>query len=193
MLLGLKKLSTFSSPLMLDSAQAKVDASEVERLVDIVETLKVAAGALHSMCGCLRLRSETLAEHIGVLRMRRGLSSLPDEVLTDILKYAAFSSDIRHFHEARFATFATQAALKLSHVCQRFRSVIMRVSCLWSYVYNGMAPGLVSALCERLTGPIAEIVLNGPSYCSRIKASKFARIVVARPRTLVSIRPRPGN
>ncbi len=144
------------------------------------------------MCGCLRLRSETLAEHIGVLLECDEGCRLFRMKFLPTFSNTPLSAPISPFPRGRGLPHSPpRLALKLSHVWQRFRSVIMRVSCLWSYVYNGMAPRIgFSALCERLTGPIAEIVLNGPSYCSRIKASKFARIVVGSSRTLVSIRPK---
>ncbi len=144
-----------------------------------MDTLNVAAGALYSMFECLRRQSGMLKMRIGALRMRRGLLSLPDDVLADILEYAASNPD-RRFHEAKSATFATEAALKLSHVCQRFRIVIMCVSGLWTSVYNGMDFGLVSALCDRLTEPTADIFLGAPFRRSRTNSIQFIRTVVAR-------------
>ncbi len=103
------------------------------------------------MYECLSRQVKTCETQIDALRMRGRLSSLSDEVLAVILEHATNDSDTKH--EGSTAALAFETALKLSHVCQRFRGFVMRDPCLWNRIYNGMNLPLVSALCDRITKP----------------------------------------
>ncbi len=129
----------------------------------------------------LSRQTEALKTQIRTLRLRGGLSSLPDEVLAIVLKYATTASAPFDDDEGRSATLFTKASIKLSHVCQRFRFLMMQISSFWSCIFNGMKYGLVSALCKRMAMPTAEIILEETKRRSRTNTELF--ILTVRPRS----------
>lgn len=99
--------------------------------------------------------------------MRGGLSSLPDDILSLVLEYAS---------EEGGSTLGV--ALGLSHVCQRFRQLTLRMPALWCKIWDHMDLRIVSMLCARMTRPVAEITFHNVS--SAVDVAPFLRFVAAR-------------
>ncbi|KLO11370.1 hypothetical protein SCHPADRAFT_942138 [Schizopora paradoxa] len=136
--------------------QATQDRIEANRLHDLAESFLLTADALQSLRSLFIHQSMALEENAGALRLRAGLSSLPDEILINILECAAYSGG-----SDAFASLCTvQDAVKLSLVCRRFRDLAIRSSFFWCRISNNMNINLVSALCDRLSDPIGEVFLK---------------------------------
>ncbi len=88
--------------------------------------------------------------------MRKGLSSLPDEVLAVILEVAAYSSLL---NEEQAAIQTVKAAIKLSHTSQRIRGLVVKIPNLWNNIFSTMPPQMVSACCDHLTIANAEVIM----------------------------------
>ncbi len=158
-----KELNTFRTPLLYNPVQAHEDAKAAERIGDVMDTLKLAAVGFHRIQDCISRQVKACGLGTRALRLRGGLSSLPDEVLAIVLQYATTAPF--DMYEGISATLFTRAAMKLSHVCQRFRYLMVGISSLWSRIFSGMDSGLVSTLCDRLAKPTAEIILGkGENY-----------------------------
>lgn len=129
---------------------------------------------------------------IEALELRSGFSALPDGILADVLEFATGSVD----HE--FGTFtegyiedkadyhvhydietSSQAATTLSHVCRRFRDIIVSFSTFWRRISPSMKPAIVSASFERCTsGSIPfEVYLRSPISPTHIIDSFLRRAI----------------
>ncbi len=174
-----KVLNTFRTPLLYNPVQAKKDTKAAERIADVMDTLKLAADGFHRIQDCISRQVEACDTQVRALRLRGGLSSLPDEILAIVLEYAT-TTPFDIYEEGNSAILFTRAAITLSHICQRFRFLMVRISSLWSRIFNGMKYRLVSALCVRMTMPTAEIILEETKLRSRTNPEKFLRTVAPR-------------
>jgi len=127
--------------------------------------LKLAADALDKIRALIDHQLEMCEEMIEAYGLRRAFFSVPDEVLSMVLDYAA----IKRLHpDEKWNVMQTvKAATKLSHVCKRFRDIIVLSSSFWNRVNNAMkSPDMVSTCLSRCRCPIAEVTLNTPLFKS---------------------------
>ncbi len=122
------------------------------------DALNLAGHALRQILECISFQAATCEKYVNTLCIRRGFSSLPDEILSDVLEYAAYTHGINR-HEEQAAIQTVKAATKLSHTCQRFRQLVVRIPSLWNRIFNTMPPQMISACYDRLTIANAEVFL----------------------------------
>ncbi|KLO09052.1 hypothetical protein SCHPADRAFT_943957 [Schizopora paradoxa] len=137
-------------PLLHDPAQALDDKNAVDRFSIALDSLKLAITALSAIQEHILPQKETCESRLASLRIRGGLSSLSDDVLSIILQHASEEENS-----------ALSIALGLSHVCRRFRELTLRMPTLWCNIWSYLDIDLVSMLCDRMTKPIAEITFHG--------------------------------
>ncbi len=87
--------------------------------------------------------------------------SLPDEILSVVLEFAADQQHEDDEHKA--ITRTVGAATRLSHVCSRFRQLVVSSPCLWDRVCPKMHFGAISS-CFARCGRNAEVYFSTPSY-----------------------------
>lgn len=118
--------------------------SAANRIADEAGALKLAADALLKMHGCITRQVVICEERVVSLRMRGGFLSLPDEILTIVLELATVHQGIQRRHFSLLES--VQAAKGLTHVCQRFRSLMLNASSFWCHIWNWMEPDMVNVL-----------------------------------------------
>jgi len=163
-------------PFLYESraSQAKEDVS---RAMEARDALKHASDALRQISEFISLQAANSETRVNALRLRRGFSSLPDEILSVILEYSAKRHDT--FESEERAAFQTvKAATELSHTCRRFQQLMLRIPSLWNRIFSTMPPQMISACFGRLTIPIAEVVMFHPILPSpsHTAISHFIRI-----------------
>ncbi len=139
-------------------SQAEADRRALERATATRNALKPASDAL---CRIWELVSSQLraCEHdIEVYRNRRCFFSLPDEILSTVLEYAALRLIVGDRKKGTIST--VKAAAKLSHVCKHFRHLITHSPTLWKSVFGGMSNNMMS----RCRTDNAEISLSTSFY-----------------------------
>ncbi len=100
--------------------KASQTSEDVTRAVEVGDVLNLASHALRQILECISFQAATCANYIKTLRLRKDLSSLPDEVLAAVLEHSAYTHDI--FGNEELAAIRTvKVATALSHTCQRFR------------------------------------------------------------------------
>lgn len=158
------------------------NANAAKQIEEIMDTLKLASGGSQRIQECITRQINICEGRSRILRSRVGIASLPDEVLAIILEHTSifYHFDYCYMLEGKSAALSTKAAIRLSHVCQRFRQVVMRIPSLWCRIYSGMDYGLVSTLCDRMDYPSAEIILGEERPRADANSGLFIRAVTAR-------------
>ncbi len=88
---------------------------DVTRAVEARDAVKHASDALRQIVECISFQAATSETHVNTLRLRRGMSSLPDEILSIILEYAAYCDKSHYRYEDESAIKTVKAATILSH------------------------------------------------------------------------------
>lgn len=131
--------------LHFNSALGSSDIKAAKSLADVAVGLKLAADALHKIRKCILGQARFCEEKVLALRLRGSFSSLPNEILAVVLVDAATpTSD--EFQYKHHAMCVFRAATRLSHVCQRFRSLMLCNPNFWRCVWNGMSLDVVETL-----------------------------------------------
>ncbi len=123
------------------------------------DALNLAGDALRQILECIYFQAATCKKYVNTFCIRRRFSSLPDEILSDVLEYSAYTHET-YGDDEQAAIQTVKAATKLSHTCQRFRQLMVRIPSLWSRIFNTMPPQMVSVCCDRLTMANAEVFLS---------------------------------
>lgn len=90
-------------------------------------------------------------QKLNAISSRVGVSSLPDEILSEILILAtrprckALPNEMDIYTEMD----ALQKAEDLSHVCRRFRSLVLGAQCIWNIISESMNKPLLKICAER--------------------------------------------
>ncbi len=112
------------------------NASMVVR--DVLRTIQdEASGIWYWVSGQI----DACEAHISSLKLRSGFSSLPDEVLLDVLEFVAL--------EHTTADGVIAAATMLSHVCSRFRVLVVSSVHLWNRISPSMHSEAISTCFDR--------------------------------------------
>ncbi len=127
-------------------------------------------------------------EDIEAYHNRRGFFSLPDEILSTVLEYAALTRIWKDWKKETISI--VKAATKLSHVCKRFRDLITHSPRLWQDVFNGMeSADMVSTCMSRCRRANAEVSLTASFFpalgflsgVNRHENTSFIQAVMERP------------
>lgn len=135
-----------SSRLSYNPSQVAADKIVLNSAIKTRAVLRPAADALYKIWGHVSRQLETCESRIDAFDIRRGFYSLPDEILSTVLEYASQpggddDDDDNEDHKndlKKLIVRVVKSATKLSHVCKRFRDLIIRSPCLWNRVFNGM-------------------------------------------------------
>ncbi|KLO14082.1 hypothetical protein SCHPADRAFT_889555 [Schizopora paradoxa] len=151
-------------PFVYSPMQDVVDKRALEQAL---ETKKVLGSAVSALSKLLRITSRQLEfceDAVRSYQKRRGLFSLPDDILCIVLEFASlpfypYDSDID------VAIRSVKLATMLSHTCKRFRDIIIRSSIYWRCINNEMRnQDLVSTCLSRCTRPNVEVSLEMPFF-----------------------------
>ncbi len=98
---------------------------------------------------------EDCNNQITTIRSRGTFSSLPDEILSSVLEYAAFYPEAKNTvygnrEKAQSIINAVNAAIKVSSVCSRFRTLAIHSPNLWNRVCLGMPREMLATCFERV-------------------------------------------
>ncbi len=108
-----------SVPFLYES-RASQNIEDVTRAMKTRDALQNAGLATSPDIGIHIIPKPQLARNMSnALCIRRGFSSLPDEILSDVLEYSAYTHETNGDDE-QAAIQTIKAATKLSHTCQRF-------------------------------------------------------------------------
>ncbi|KLO07889.1 hypothetical protein SCHPADRAFT_944895 [Schizopora paradoxa] len=161
------------APVLLvhDPSQTVDDKKSAARLSVALDSLQLAITALSTIQEHVLLQKETCERRLISLRARGGLSSLPDDVLSLVMEHASEEGNS-----------AAKVALRLSHICHRFRQIALRIPTLWSNIWGSMDINLVSLFWDRITIPVATIIFDNGVYgvSSAVEVAPFIRCVTAR-------------
>lgn len=146
-----------SIPLRHDALQAKEDAEAAKRAAIVLEELKLAQEASYDAWSWISRKTSLFEAHVGSLKIRSGFMSLPDEILSAVLVSASRQKDDEN--DADAVKHTANEVVKLSHVCSRFRSVILSTVELWNRVSSSMHPDAISACLERC-GPSGAAIIT---------------------------------
>ncbi len=148
-----------SVPLSNDLSQADADAKAVIQATKMRDTLLAATEALETLRITTSLQASTLSVHIGASRLHREFISIPDEVLSVVLEYAALQRDPDD--KSRSIVKSVKAAAKLSHVCKRFRKLIVHQPYFWNRWTNAMENSEMLSTClSRCRNPSAKLLVK---------------------------------
>lgn len=147
-------------PFIYEPRVSKINEDDA-RVMKTSNALTNASHALRQILECISPLAAECKKHADIIRLRRDFSSLPDEILSDVLEYSAYTPDI--FGNEQGGAFRTvMEAIRLSHTCQRFRQLVMRIPSLWNRISNTMPTRMISACCDRLTIANADVVMRLP-------------------------------
>ncbi|KLO14077.1 hypothetical protein SCHPADRAFT_996875 [Schizopora paradoxa] len=90
---------------------------------------------------------------------RISLLSLPDEILSIILQSAAASASVNE-HGLFVPIKYTRTSFRLSHICQRLRTISISTQSLWSYTNSLIPTEMVETCFRRLSAPIGEVQMT---------------------------------
>jgi len=162
-----KACPSYRVQLSYNPAQVDADKGACERAVQTRNVLKTAADTLYKIWEHISLQLETCEHNIEAYELRRGFFTLPDEILSTVLEYAALQGPLgeedvingKKDDEKENIIYTVKSAAKLSHVCKRLRDLIIHSPRLWKCVFNGMGePNMVSTClsrCKRGNGEAA--------------------------------------
>ncbi len=153
--------------------QTETDKCPLDCAIAAREVLKPTADALYRIWELVSSQLRTCEHDIEVYRNRGYLFSLPDEILSMVLDYAALHLVLGEKNEI---ISTVKAAIKLSHVCKRFRDLITHSSILWKSVFNEMGSiGMVSMCMSRCMTANAEIFLTRSFYKTRASGPSLTK------------------
>ncbi|KLO14096.1 hypothetical protein SCHPADRAFT_939868 [Schizopora paradoxa] len=164
-----------SIPLSHDTFQAKLDVDAITRTTAVREAFLPAEDATYEAWRWISRQFADCNSQIRSLRLRSGLLALPDEILSLVLHFASQQED----DDPGVAAKKTiNEAIKLSHVCSRFRGLIISAAEFWRRITPQMHPEVVS-MCFSRCGAGVQIVIS-TSYQGELQ--DFARSVVTKAR-----------
>ncbi len=121
----------------------------------VLDAIRPAREASHDVWLCISEQVAAYESQIDALKLRSGFLALPDEVLSEVLKFASYQKNA--------IKSTVNAATRLSHVCSRFRTLIISAFDLWNRVSPSMRMDAISS-CFFRCGP-AGVEIFG-STCS---------------------------
>ncbi|KLO11351.1 hypothetical protein SCHPADRAFT_475098 [Schizopora paradoxa] len=136
-------------PLTYNPTLAKSDLRKAYVLERTLTKLCLDASAI-----CIT-ESECLS-----LRLRAGMTLLPDEILEIILEYAVILPFKEDSSESAHVARVISAAISLTSVCKRFRDLGVRIPRLWNRISNVSGLDAVSECCERARNSNVEIIFQ---------------------------------
>jgi len=154
-------------PFILNISQASIDAKLIAQEEEIQKTIncaRIAAGTFLEIGKRMISQIKKFEAQFNTLRLRKGMLSLPDEILAIVLKFAAYEHESHASESSSNATsIAVRRSAKLSHVCQRFRRVLVTIPTLWNRILSAMPKDMVTTCCCRFAIANVEVTLEHPT------------------------------
>ncbi len=122
------KFGACSIPFSYDPSRSEADSSTLKRASEVKAMLEPSYLVLRKLSECVMEQLEDCNNQITTIRSRGTFSSLPDEILSSVLEYAAFYPEAKNTvygnrEKAQSIINAVNAAIKVSSVCSRFRTL----------------------------------------------------------------------
>ncbi|KLO11355.1 hypothetical protein SCHPADRAFT_929965 [Schizopora paradoxa] len=170
-----------SPPISLgqNPSSAAEDSRSANRVAETSNSLRLAAHTLRKLSALVDLQIQISDSKALSLRLRAGISRIPDEILALILEYAALSPFSFELSESEIVAMVTSNAIRLTHVCKRFRTIGSRVPLFWNRISNGSVDSQISMCCERSTKGNVEISLQSARYLRATGVAPFLQVTKA--------------
>ncbi|KLO14725.1 hypothetical protein SCHPADRAFT_939279 [Schizopora paradoxa] len=158
-------------------SKAQQSTEDVERAARASEALNVASQALSQLAELISVQAAASKEYATSLKHRKTFSSLPGEILAVVLEEIVVRNSwapyIYNEREAGPAIRIFKAATKLSHTCQRFRSIIFQVPSLWNRIHSSMPQVMFSTCFERVATAIMQVNVDDDSWSDPQLVTEF--------------------
>ncbi|KLO11360.1 hypothetical protein SCHPADRAFT_998972 [Schizopora paradoxa] len=152
-----------SRPLGHNPTLAKEDIRDAKRIDETLATLRLAADTLREISTRVNEQIKISKSKARSLRLRAGISVLPDEILALILEYAAHRQYFPQRSEAEAVARFASDAISLTRVCRRFRALGLQIPCFWNRLSNAPQRCPISLRCERAASFNVEISIQARS------------------------------
>ncbi|KLO11367.1 hypothetical protein SCHPADRAFT_475753 [Schizopora paradoxa] len=162
-------------PLVYDPILAKEDFRKAKHLAETLTTLRLAAAAAtcHRIPDHVHQQFKVAEYNCRSLRNRAGMCMIPDDALEIILEYATHMSNTSSpLSGVGDVAIGTVAAMRLTHVCRRFRIIGIMIPNLWNRISNGTGPVMASVCCERAGKTNVEVFMGGSHVVAFFQAVK---------------------
>lgn len=145
---------------------------DFRRAVDFVSEIEDMKRLFATLSECMAFVHEESERRLNSAQLRAGFASLPNEILSVVLAFASQnSSDESGGHRNRgkgrnSSKYEKQflSAVSLSHVCRRFRLVLLSTPEFWNSFSDNMKPGAIQACLQRSGGMSLDILFT--SFCN---------------------------
>ncbi|KLO13566.1 hypothetical protein SCHPADRAFT_904034 [Schizopora paradoxa] len=171
-----EKLPSVSNPFQDDSEKSTIDSAE--KAVTELGSMKTALEKLHDLVESAHNEAQRRLE-----RLQSGVPFIPNEILSQILLFAANCNPDHVFHtgNAREEIMCGfRSAVALSHVCRRFRVVALHVlntPTMWNRIVDSMTPNVVEACLRRSGIAPLEIFINPFVWTSLKQKQHFKEFI----------------
>ncbi len=158
-------------------SQAQEDAKSFEQTMVVKDLLEAAKIALADVNQWILNQLGDCEHHSEALRLRAGFGSLPDEILSKVFEFAVplwdedepetdWIDDNINYYAFRAVLLEARLATNFSHVCRRFRNLVLSSSKHWSRICSMMQPGMVSTYVSRCKSMDAcfDVHMRSPVY-----------------------------
>ncbi|KLO14097.1 hypothetical protein SCHPADRAFT_332759 [Schizopora paradoxa] len=118
-----------------DTHQAREDVETAEQSMVAMDVLRPAVQATRDVLSWVEAQFTACEGHVRSLKLRAGFLTLPDEILSVVLVYASHQgseTDIDDIEDS------VKAATVLSHVCSRFRTLVLTTPSHWNRISSLM-------------------------------------------------------
>ncbi len=110
------------------------DRDAVGHIQRSFQDLEAAADLTAHLSFVLNEHVKTAKNHLKALSLRHGMSSLPDDILSEVLMYATRPDNLEKGMpvDVEIEMNSIRAALSLTHVCSRFRGLVLNNPRVWT-------------------------------------------------------------
>ncbi|KLO14132.1 hypothetical protein SCHPADRAFT_889501 [Schizopora paradoxa] len=148
-----------------NSASVEDGRAKLMRSRESLEELKIACDLVVELKTYLEKQCVLAEKNVEDIALRVGFSSLPDDILADILVLATRP---KHFRPPEYGDIDVEAemealkeACSFSHVCRRFRVLILHNPHLWNIISEHMVDiSKLEARTERSKETLVDVVLR---------------------------------
>ncbi|KLO18980.1 hypothetical protein SCHPADRAFT_899317 [Schizopora paradoxa] len=170
------------------------EKSDIQKGVDFLSETVVLKRQFQLLAECLSFVQEESERRLNSALLRIGVASLPDEILSVIFAFASQCESIQDDHNPynrgdRFVSKNVKqffSAVSLSHVCRRFRHIILSAPEFWTSIWDNMRPGVVEFCLVRSGAMPLELFLD--SFCNAHSHPEFysdefsSKLIASSPR-----------
>ncbi len=134
------------------------DKKGMRRAMETLSEIKSVNKELQKLSKCMKFIVVEAERRYKAMQLRNGFESLPNEILSHILRFASQRDDR-----------TSLSAVILSHVCRRFRDAMLRTPDVWNEIRDNMSLDMVKACLERSRSVALDVYLKSFSNNSRFR------------------------